>query len=421
MHLRLYPILVSFLFFTGISNNSFSYSILTHEAIVDACWDKYIQPLLKLKYPDATDQQIHDAHAYVYGGVVMPDMGYYPFEKSFLSNLVHYVRTGDFVENLLKEAQNVNEYAFALGVLCHYYGDIYGHGIGINHSEPLIYPKVKEKFGSVVTYEQDRLSHVRTEFGFDVLQTSRGNYVATNYHDFIGFKISKPVLERAFKRTYGLDLDKTFPNFKMASYTFSWSIRHLVPWFTRVGLAHNRKQVRETDPGRKGKSFAYKMHRIKSYTDTTLQDQSPGLSSYIVSFAFKIIPKFGKLRALNFKAANSDAEKIFIQSFDSTVANYSVALQNLITNYTDPDNKNYDTGKKTRKGEYGLADKSYGDLLLKLDKNNYEDMPADLKMHIISFYGNSYNGEKDTLTKKDKKIKEALEKLNSAKPVTSTQ
>ena len=60
-------------------------------------------------------------------GCIIQDMGYYPFGSKFFSDLVHYVRTGDFVANLIGEAQNLDEYAFALGALAHYAADTQGH------------------------------------------------------------------------------------------------------------------------------------------------------------------------------------------------------------------------------------------------------------------------------------------------------
>lgn len=413
MRLIFTSFLLAFFFLLNI-NTSAGYSVLTHEAIVDACWDKYLQPLLWLKYPESTAKQLENSRAYAYGGAVMPDMGYYPFEATTLSNYLHYVRTGDFVENLLKEARDLNEYAFALGVLSHYYADIYGHGLGVNHSEPIIYPNVKAKYGNVVTYEQDNVFHTKTEFGFDVLQTARGNYVTKNYHRFIGFKISRPVLERAFERTYGLNMKKTFPNMGMSVFTFRFSIMHLVPWFTRVAWAHKKADIQKTAPGSKGRNFKYKMQRIKSYTEGDDVEQNPSLSSYIFSFIIRVMPKFGKMRAINFKTPGPEAEKLFLISFDTTVSKYSAAIVKLINDVNDSPNKNYDTGKEVLKGDYQLTDKSYDNLLLKLEKNRYEIMQPDLKKNIMSFYGNSYNKTDTRLTNKQKKIKTALHNLKNS-------
>jgi hypothetical protein len=187
-----------------------AYSVLTHEAIIDGSWEKSILPLLKLKYPNSTEEQLQEAHAYAYGGAIIQDLGYYPFGSKFFSDLVHYVRSGDFVNALLDEATDVNEYAFAIGALSHYVADNYGHSLGTNIAVPLTYPKDQEKYRNLVTYAEDRITHLRMEFSFDVLQTVRGNYASLAYHNFIGFKVSRNLLERAFMKTYGLDIKDVF-------------------------------------------------------------------------------------------------------------------------------------------------------------------------------------------------------------------
>src|SRR5689334_5897181 len=83
----------------------FGYSVLTHEAIIDSSWDTGIKPLLVARFPNATPDDLVKAHGYAYGGCILQDMGYYPFGSKFFSDLVHYVRSGDFVENLIRESQ----------------------------------------------------------------------------------------------------------------------------------------------------------------------------------------------------------------------------------------------------------------------------------------------------------------------------
>src|SRR5258708_7236003 len=186
----------------AIAHSTPGYSVLTHEAIIDSAWNDSIKPVLLKRFPHTTPEQLSEAHAYAYGGAIIQDMGYYPFGSKFFTDLVHYVRSGDFVEAMLSEAQDVNEYAFALGALSHYEADNEGHPIAVNRSVPILYPKLRAKYGDRVTYVEDPAAHLKTEFGFDVVQVARGRYRSEDYHDFIGFKVAKPVLERAFKATY---------------------------------------------------------------------------------------------------------------------------------------------------------------------------------------------------------------------------
>src|ERR1700723_89858 len=117
--------------------NSDAYSVLSHEAVVDSAWDDAIKPLLLKRFPDSTPEELKEAHSYAYGGSVIQDLGYYPFGSHFFSDLVHYVRTGDFVQALMRDSSNLDEYAFALGALAHYAADNEGHRLAVNKSVPL--------------------------------------------------------------------------------------------------------------------------------------------------------------------------------------------------------------------------------------------------------------------------------------------
>src|SRR3954454_13731901 len=186
------------------------YSVLTHEAIVDAAWKDSIEPLLSHRFPDATPDELLRAHAYAYGGAIIQDLGYYPFGSRFFSDLTHYVRSGDFVLALLQESRDLDEYAFALGALSHYAADTSGHQLATNPAVAIMYPGLAKKYGPVGTYVEKPSAHMKVEYGFDVDQVAEGNYASKAYHDFIGFEVSKPVLERAFLRTYALDMSSVF-------------------------------------------------------------------------------------------------------------------------------------------------------------------------------------------------------------------
>src|SRR5690348_6182603 len=122
------------------------YSVLTHEQIVDLLWDEQMKPLLLQKYPGTSPEDLRAAHAFAYGGSLIQDMGYYPFGNRLFSDLVHYVRSGDFVQALLSESTDVNEYAFALGALAHYTADISGHP-SVNAAVAQGFPKLRAKYG----------------------------------------------------------------------------------------------------------------------------------------------------------------------------------------------------------------------------------------------------------------------------------
>jgi hypothetical protein len=359
--------------------------VLTHEAIVDANWESVLVPLLKRKYPGASAEALKEAHAYAYGGALVPDMGYYPFSSKLFTNLVHYVRSGDFIEALFDNSQNINDYAFAAGVLCHYYADVYGHRLGINLSVPMIYPEIRRKFGDTVTFAENRLSHVRTEFSFDVLQTARGNYASAAYHDFIGFKISQPLLEKAFAQTYGLELKELFGNFSRATSRFRWAVINLLPFVTKTAWATNKGDIRKMQPTATSRKFIYRM-RWKNYRHQFGKQERPKFFAHAVSIAIRVLPKIGPLRVLIFEAPPPGADKLFVESFDSASQHYKDELLQWSKRNTDLGNVDFDTGEKTARGEYPLADRTYGSLLMRLKDKRFETVSLTLKQNILSFY-----------------------------------
>ena len=394
-----------------------AYSVLTHEALIDVNWEKVLLPLLKQKYPAVTEEELKEAHAYAYGGAVAPDMGYFPRGSRLFTNLIHYVRSGDFVTALLEDAQNLDEYAFALGVLCHYNADKYGHRIAINPGVPMTYPKVEKKFGEIVTYCDDPIAHVRMEFSFDVLQTARGNYASSAYHDFIGFKIARPVLERSFFRTYGINVNDLFHNLSGTIGTFRWIVKDLFPVFTRAAWASKKGDIRKATPGATGQRFIYRMHRKNYYRDFANKDERPPFFGNVLSLFIRIAPKIGPLRVLKFKAPGAAAEKLFIQSFDTTVTFYVYHISELRGGRVVLSNIDFDTGLKTAPGEYKLADQTYAQLLDKLMERHFDSVGAGLKENILSFY-REYKPV--TNTKKTRRewqhTAQALEQLKMIRP-----
>ncbi|MGN6163783.1 MAG: zinc dependent phospholipase C family protein [Flavisolibacter sp.] len=399
--------------FLFISYSSKAYSVLTHQALIDANWKAVLLPLLQKKYPAASAEQLKTAKAYAYGGAVAPDMGYFPYGSKLFTNLVHYVRSGDFVESLFDEAQNMNDYAFALGVLCHYMADTYGHPLGVNKSVPLEYPKMKKKFGTIVTYAENKISHIRTEFGFDVLQTARGNYASDSYHDFIGFAVADTLLGKAVLKTYGLSLNELFANLPLAIGTFRWAVRNVFPTITKTAWALKRTEIEKAQPGITARKFIYSMKRKQYNAEFGNKRTKPDFFSFLLSSLIQFLPKVGPLRALNFEVPDPEVEKIFIQSFDTVSKKYVQVLKNNVTNINLA-NKDFDTGKPTQLGEYPLCDETYKELLFKLKDDGFTSVSDLLKNNIINFYATDTGGAK-TNSKDWPQINEALTALKSAK------
>lgn len=363
-----------------------AYSVLTHEAIVDRNWPNGIKPLLLARFPDTTDEQLKEAHAYVYGGAILQDMGYYPFGNKLFSDLLHYVRSGDFVIALIRDSQDVNEYAFALGALAHYAADNAGHPIAVNRAVPMMYPKLRTKFGADVTYEDNPAAHLRTEFGFDVIEVARGKYASASYHDFIGFQVSKPVMERAFEDTYSFPLKNLFKNLDLALGTFRFTVSQVIPEMTKAAWSAKKKQIQELEAGMSREKFVYRISRASYNKEWDTKYERPGFRARFLAFLFRIIPKIGPFKALAFRVPTPEVEKIFITSFDDTKEQYRLLLVKVKEGRLQLQNENFDIGRPTVRGGYKMADESYSKLLDHLEKVT---VSAELRTNILAFYGDS--------------------------------
>jgi hypothetical protein len=398
-----------------------AYSVLAHEAVIDASWDKAILPLLKSKYPDSPADSLKKARSYAYGGSLIADMGYFPMGNPYFTNLVHYVRSGDFVSALISESQNLYEYAFALGALAHYMTDKYGHSLAANVAVPIVYPKMR-KFGNIATYDEDHISHKRIEFAFDVLQTARGNYFPQSYHNFIGFQVAQPVLERAFLKTYGQKITSVFLNFPLAVATFRWSVKSLLPALTRTAWVIKSQDLIKTDPTMTEKKFHYRMKRKEYIADYGKDRERPGITAVVLSLIIRISPKIGPLKPLKFKDPGAEGEKLFIKGFDASVSEYEAALNKLHEQKPAFADIDFDTGKLTAPGEYGLADKTYSDMVIKLADTHFDQLTYPLKENILHYYRNPAAAESITTPKSDRidleKTNKALQQLKLAKPIS---
>jgi hypothetical protein len=364
---------------------SAAYSVLTHEEVVDLEWKDNLLPLLKKRFPSATDDDLRKAHAFAYGGSLVQDMGYYPFGNKYFSDLTHYVRSGDFVTSLLNQASDINEYAFALGALAHYSADNCGHPT-INQAVAIQFPKLRKKFGKEVTYEDNPKDHIRTEFGFDVTQVAKNRYTSDRYHDFIGFEISKPVLERAFLDTYGVPLSDVISNEDLAIGTFRRAIGTVIPEMTRVALVARRKEIVAETPNFRARQFRYYLSRANFEKEWGRTYQHPGFGTRVLAFFFRFVPKVGPLKAFDFKIPTQQTEDLYIASVDRTVENYTKLLRESAGGKLQLANTDFDTGRDTRAGEYGMTDQTYARLLDQLAGHNLDRITAALRSNILAFY-----------------------------------
>ena len=394
-----------------------AYSVLSHEAIIDSAWDTNIKPLLLKRFPDVTPEELREAHGYAYGGAIIQDMGYYPHGSMFFSDLAHYVRSGDFVLILIRDSKDLNEYAFALGALAHYAADNNGHRIGTNRAVPILYPKLRKKHGDSVTYEDDPLAHVKTEFGFDVLEVAKERYAPDSYHDFIGFQVAAPLLEQAFRETYGLDLRKVLDNEEKVIGSYRRDVSKLIPRATRVAWSLKKKEIKSDVPGITRRKFLYNLSRSSYERSWGKQYQPPTFWDHFLAFVYRLLPKFGPLRVLQLRTPTPETERMFEASFNATMDRYRGLLKEEGEGRLKLPNDNFDVGEFTPPGKYRMNDDAHAELLGKLAEQNFADMTPDLRAELLDFFSDP-NAPYATKRKPKEwsKVEAELQQLKSTTP-----
>ncbi len=409
--------LTLFLVVLMCSGSLSAYSVLTHEEIVDLLWTDQIRPLLLKRYPGLTEEQITEAHAYAYGGAVIQDLGYYPFGSREFSDLVHYVRSGDFVRELLLESQDVNEFAFALGALSHYASDIAGHP-AVNQSVAIGYPKLRAKYGQSVRYAQDKTAHLKIEFGFDTAQVAKNRYASQQYHDFIGFQVSKPLLERVFPVVYGMQLKDVLTHEDMAVGSYRWAVSRMIPQMTQVALQTHKKELMHETPNFAKQKFLYRLSRSDYEKQWGKDYKKPGVGTRILSTLLRYMPRVGPFKGLGFKSPTPQTEDLYFKSINLTVDQYRAFLEEVRRDALLLPNCDLDSGNPTKAAEYSLTDDTYAKLLSQLSSQKFDITSPELRENILQFYSDL---SLQIATKKDgvrwQAVLAELEQLKSAAPV----
>ena len=380
--MRAAALLLILLLFGGAS---FAYSVLTHEEIVDLLWADELRPLLLKRFPALTEEQLQEAHGYAYGGAVIQDLGYYPFGSTEFSNLVHYVRSGDFVSELLVQSQDANEYAFALGALAHYASDITGHPV-VNQAVAIQYPKLRAKYGSSVRYAQDHTAHLKTEFGFDMVQVAKNRYASQQYHDFIGFQVSKSLLERTFPTVYGVELKDVLTHEDLAIGSYRFAVSRMIPEMTKIALRTHKKDLMKETPNFAKKKFLYRLSRSDYEKEWGKDYKKDGFKTRLFSVLLRYMPKIGPFKALAFNNPTTQTEDLYFKSINTTVDQYRAYLEQVRTDSLKLANSDFDTGKETKAAEYSLTDETYAKLLSQLTERRFALTSPGLRDNVLNFY-----------------------------------
>jgi hypothetical protein len=362
-----------------------AYSVLTHEEIIDLTWADSIQPLLLKRYPNLTAAELREAHAYAYGGCVIQDLGYYPFGKPIFSDLLHYVRTGDFIRALFRDSKDANDVAFAIGALSHYLGDTIGHPAAINLSVGKEFPELEAKYGKNVNYAEGPHQHVRAEFAFDINAIAKRRIAPERYLNRIGFAVPIPLLTRAFYDTYGLDLAKVLGSSNPKLRGYRYSVRRLLPRVAYAETLLYRKRMPPDVPSPALDALNKEIATLAAANNWDGERKHPGIGTHLLAGFIFIIPKFGALSDLSIRGPSPSAEQDYVNSLMKTVG----VLRQTLANATKSDglsNKDLDTGDEVYPGTYSLEDYTYADLLHRMTSDPSTPIPFGIKRDLTAYF-----------------------------------
>ncbi len=237
-----------------------------------------------------------------------------------------------------------------------------------------------------MTYAQDHKAHIRTEFGFDMVQVAKNRYTSDRYHDFIGFEVAKPLLQRAFYETYDLKLEDVFGDIDLEIGSYRRSISKIIPQMTRVALLARRDEIVKETPNFERKKFLYNLSRASYEREWGKGYRKPGFGARMLALFLKIVPKVGPFKAVNFKIPSTRTENMYIASVNDTVQEYDRLLRQASASDLALPDLDLDTGKEAKAGEYTLADKTYARLVDDLCRKSPDPVATELQANIVAFF-----------------------------------
>jgi len=376
---------ISLLLLLAFARPAGAYSVLTHEELIDLTWADSIRPLLLERYPTLTPAQLREARAYAYGGCVIQDIGYYPFGKPFFSDLLHYVRSGDFIRSLFRNAQNADDVAFAIGALSHYFGDTIGHADAVNPSVGKEFPELAARYGPNVNYAEGPHQHVRVEFAFDIDDIARHRLAPERYLNHIGFAVPMPLLARAFYDTYGLDFAKVLGAHRPTLRGYRFSVRTLLPRVAYAETLLNRKRLPADPPSAALDQFNQEIAKLAAAGNWASYRSHAGFGTHLLADFLFILPKIGSLSDLALRGPSSSAEQDYVNSLMLTTTTLRQTLAQATHSGTLP-NKDLDTGDDVRPGTYPLEDYAYTDLLHRMTRDPSAPVPFGIKRDLLAYF-----------------------------------
>jgi hypothetical protein len=394
------------------------YSVQSHQELIDLAWKQSIRPILLEHYPTLTEAQLQEAHAFAYGGCAIQDFGYYPFGNKFFSDLTHYVRSGDFVVSLLRNAHTADELAFAIGSLSHYIGDTVGHSLAVNLSVPVEFPKLEKRYGSSVNYAEDPHAHVQTEFAFDINQLSKRRFAPSGYLKYVGLEVPRDLLRKAFFETYGLNLPDIIGTKETSIRVYRYAVRRFLPNIARAETVLHKKSFPDDTPSPDLDDLRKDLLQASADNNWEAYRKNPGFTSHLYAGWIYILPKVGTLKMLAIKGPTQQTEDLYIKSMNRSIKSMRFVLTHFDSIERYLPNRDLDTGLVVKPGGYPLTDKTYATLLDMITKHPDKVVPNQLKHDLLGYYADP---QAPIITKKDPakwaRVQENLKTLETMKTI----
>lgn len=252
-----------------------------------------------------------------------------------------------------------------------------------------VYPDLLRTFGPVVTYEDAPVRHTELEFAFDVVQVAAGRYRTQHYHKAVGFRVSRPVLERAFEATYGLKLGQVLFNVDASVTTFRFAVNQLIPVAARAVWHQQRREIRRLSPRSHRRDYLYRRNPRRFGQEFGTDYERPGFGTLVEAVLFRVLPKIGPFKPYAFLPGPEGLQR-FRRSFRNSLAQYSTLVHQQRPNTTAApaplQNSNLDTGQPLAAGTYALADAARSRLLRELHQQYFEHLPAPLCRDLLRFF-----------------------------------
>jgi hypothetical protein len=368
-----------------------AYSVQSHEELIDLNWKPTIRPFLLARFPHATEAELERAHAFAFGGCAIQDLGYYPFSKEFFSDLTHYVRSGDFIKNLFKEAKNPDELAFAIGALSHYVGDTIGHSRAVNPAVANAFPVLAKKYGPIVTYDENPHAHVRTEFAFDVNEISKHRMAPSAYLRHVGLRVPSSLLARAFFDTYGLEFEQVLGERRPVVRGYRFAVRSFLPRIAYAETVLHKSRFPPDTPSEALQIFQQHMADADFASQwNQYRRKKAGVGTHLLAWGIFILPKIGPLSLLAIRGPSPQTHEMYLRSMNAATGTLQKLLAEWNTSEQLLPDLDLDTGEKVRPGGYRLTDQTYATLLEKITRQPCKQVPAGLKQDIVNYYADPH-------------------------------